>query len=103
MHNTDRFDLKKNGKNLAQFFLCVSVLSVKNAPFDMGQRSIAGIIGGYIKPSNKIEFLKFITISKKLFFYATLNNFTHKKYRKDLLLSSNKLEFLKDIYRNIEN
>ena len=48
-------------------FLCVSVLSVKNAPFDMGQRSIAGIIGGYIKPSNKIEFLKSITISKNSF------------------------------------
>ena len=50
----NRFDLKKNGKNLAQtIFLCVSVLSVKNVPFDMGQdlsRSwLARIIGGYIK------------------------------------------------------
>ena len=50
----NRFDLKKNGKNLAQtIFLCVSVLSVKNVPFDMGQdlspRWLAGIIGGYIK------------------------------------------------------
>ena len=35
-------------------FLCVSVLSVKNAPFDMGaKRSIARIIGGYIKACSR--------------------------------------------------
>lgn len=64
--------LKKNGKNLAQFFLCVvSVLSVKNAPFDMEARSIARIIeqlyrgcGSDISEKKVARKLRFRTRSK---------------------------------------
>ena len=69
--------------------------------FDMGQRSIF-IIGGYIKPSNKIEFLKFITISINSFFYATLNNLTHEKYRKDLFCWGIYQAKIFEIYQNIK-
>ena len=65
------FDLKKNGeKNPAQFSFCVSVLSVKNVTFDMGQDLSLELLGDISGTVKKLQ------AKKKIYFQQSLPIFS---------------------------
>ena len=96
---TIRIDLtsRKMAKILLNFPLCVSAKREK-CSIRHGAKIYRWHYWGIYQAIQQDRVFEIYHNIKKLFFYATLNNLTHKKiYRKDLLLSSNKLEFLKYI------